>query len=185
MTHGETWRLTGMHRRHGDSATQAMEPAVACDALLTLYSERRCSGICCATVSQLYTFPSISAQPEVRTSMENVPSLWETCCTPALSSSIVYAGDGVSVAIRPAFSSRRRSEQWFGARRVVLIATAILAPEECRPPPSAPEARASQERPAGGILAHAAPQDGEALALDSGRGHARYRPGRGASVAPV
>src|SRR5262245_52487260 len=53
----------------GDRATQAMAPAVACDALLTRYSERQCSGICCATVSQLYTFPSISAQPEVRTSM--------------------------------------------------------------------------------------------------------------------
>ena len=69
MTHGETWRAAGMHLLHGDSATQAMERAVACDALRTRYSEIRCSGMSCATVSQLYTCPSISAQPEVRTSM--------------------------------------------------------------------------------------------------------------------
>jgi hypothetical protein len=69
ITHGEKLRAAGMHLLHGDSSIQAMEHAVACDALLTRYSEIRCSGMSCATVSQLYTFPSISAQPDVRTSM--------------------------------------------------------------------------------------------------------------------
>ncbi len=75
--------------------------------------------------------------------------------------------------------------QLFVAKRALIMAAAILAPEECSTHPSAPEARASQERTVGCILAHSVPQFGEALALDRGRGHARYRHGRGALLGPL
>src|SRR5262245_47664143 len=53
----------------GESATQEKAYAVACDARRQRYSERRFTGMSLATVSQLYTCPSISAHPDVRTSM--------------------------------------------------------------------------------------------------------------------
>src|SRR5262245_16435825 len=55
-----------------------------------------------------------------------------------------------------------------------------LTPSERSPPPSAPAARAAQDRALYCLLAHAVPQYVDAVAWDSGRGHARDRPGRGA-----
>src|SRR5262249_37062075 len=89
---------------------------------------------------------------------------------------ILYSGDCVAVAIRPAFARRRSAEKLLVTRQALIMASTTRVPLERSTTSSAPEARASQAHTCCGSSYTPCSRYGKAWAWDRDRRHDRaYR----------